>query len=1373
MKRTNLTVLMNSSHSSFKIPGIYSAPDPIQLNEADYTHIPSTWSQIRNRNKPIDNHSSGGDNDFEDLESNSSLDSDSMPHTSTLPTTPLNMHSRERTLASTDWDVPYMYSFTGRPSHLPSQPRIEYFKEAYFNENVVKSIQPAHYFQDTLDVEFSGAQILDNNGHMAFSNNSSVSSNIFPIAIIADGSILRVYNFDATSGVLEYSTVLAFDTSPQETTEIHISAANSPSHPHSITHLHVGYLKGNVCEILVATFDDGRACVWDTNHIYSYFRSALKNACQKKCGADSRGTIFLNRNILKPVVTFQTPKSSWGIDIHTRLSLVAISSNDHRVHIYSLQKLTDYYMENLNNPSFSVHTLPKDFKLSTIPIAVSPHLPHNIPDVQFIEPSKDDLKKGFRLHETFYLTCTSISGHVAMWEFFMGETLKRFRYLALFHNELNTIIDADNICEISSIIRNNCTQKRRGGGNDFVDGLGRNTSAGLNEENEAISNFDQDSQSSFDVSHISHTFRNQLDDYEDSSESYTQAQLEEIEFSKQRLIFSNEIDDPAFLKIPFKYGRWMYIEDIKQDGWTINSVTEDDFLSVKSLAELTGNRWLNDKNAILVQAATLHKSFSIPGLNTEKVNNRNSNDESNPSSGHISENDDEFFDNANESNDSKSVFSERSIPLNDEFIDFSMGFSYFVIGTIPISNYENPIKYSNFQRDMESDPLSLSVFRPNTTSNVNSDHELNLSPETLQQAQRGDSATNLPSAWLPRNLEQSTNHSSSSNPSLMAVSDLHAATIGANIDAPELILANHARNGSHFTNKCLNHTRKKIRDWLIYKRATTCDSTGKSGNLLESPPLKNRFTILTSQKSVYLCRTESLFCNASQDNIFSAFMSDNEGNEMLARRLRAQTNRNIAATVEDANAVNFLGPRAGANVATNQQGNDSDFDSDEFGVDLGVDELDYIQPDTDSDDENLNPLNEIPNRLTPPFTRNIQSQVRTYQQETQRARQELARELRENRQEERNEDEDEQIRDVLEMRQRFRRQVAAATQEFDRDFNVAEFRHNVYQLMQADRCNMTLVLPAINAVIIASQAGCVSVFRMVKYTPTTSLVQDSTYKGNSTVNTRTFEVSDDNSFIHEPKKAKPYGNACFSLRQEFVIPVNEMLNCLGHVGSMEPSLRRNFNTTYNDRGNASSHRSSNQNSQNTVPVLNSAAFDSYYSNTISGIFAVPIYSSSHTYSSSSFCNYDSPSTRRELFPLSFDEIEKRKRRKAKVEKRLQKEKERFEKDMKDGYYDSEPKEPENGDPFVYFENGDDDSSTFGKNCDRLKELGIEKENALSSDDDDSDDDDYDEDDVEYFQNRKKEISAYRLVITYLDGLTLSYKISKPKDQASTLINDII
>ncbi|KAA8899156.1 hypothetical protein TRICI_006384 [Trichomonascus ciferrii] len=45
---------------------------------------------------------------------------------------------------------------------------------------------------------------------------------------------------------------------------------------------------------------------------------------------------------------------------------------------------------------------------------------------------------------------------------------------------------------------------------------------------------------------------------------------------------------------PFEGGMWWYKEDLRQDGWCIKGVCEQDFKVVSSLYEATGNQWLNE-----------------------------------------------------------------------------------------------------------------------------------------------------------------------------------------------------------------------------------------------------------------------------------------------------------------------------------------------------------------------------------------------------------------------------------------------------------------------------------------------------------------------------------------------------------------------------------------------------------------------------------------------------------------------------------------------------------------------------------------------------------------------------------------------------------
>lgn len=278
--------------------------------------------------------------------------------------------------------------------------RIREISSKYDNEKIHLNYQPGYIYSEPLDMRFLGAQNLDIIEFPSFRNNLAAASQLHGISILADGSTIKLYKVDEPSKILEQTFVYAFDTKPDSTTTHQIVGANWTNYPHYINYLTTGTFNG--LEYLFTASDDGRVLIFDIAYLAKCHNNALKMNHTKN--TDNRAPVT---GTVTATGSFQMSASAWGLAVHERLHLLAVSYNTGQVTIFNIKEL-------LQGESNMVQRY------------VSPYLRHNIPDVCFIDPSPDDVEKGLYREEAFYVACTSIQGDLVIWEFFTGDRLQRF-----------------------------------------------------------------------------------------------------------------------------------------------------------------------------------------------------------------------------------------------------------------------------------------------------------------------------------------------------------------------------------------------------------------------------------------------------------------------------------------------------------------------------------------------------------------------------------------------------------------------------------------------------------------------------------------------------------------------------------------------------------------------------------------------------------------------------------------------------------------------------------------------------------------------------------------------------------------------------------
>lgn len=395
--------------------------------------------------------------------------------------------------------------------------------------------QPASKYESALKLEYSGFVQIEIPRMPVFRNNLMVASGRFDLLMIANVAEVYVFEYNPVTWVPYNKPSLIVNTRPSITTGSMVQGANWPMDPHGANFARLKHLRGR--EVLLLAGDNGLISFFYVQDLLSEVR--LKNEQR----AHNPGPDPLSvRSALRPFFTASTHSSVWGLDIEPEHDLLAISNNSHVVEVFCLGPLLD-------------GEITDSTEMNKI---TSPRLEHNIPDVEFVE-----IEEEFKKKETFYLSCIAISGEVALWEFYYGDALRVHREKLdsvktiattttnLYTNDNNDEDEEDDEFTNTNANNNIIIDDEESDDEDDLDGYGFNGT------------FDGQ-----DAPHILGPSIHTDDDYNHTPSSYTSH--------------------------PFENGIWWYKEDLRQDGWCIKNVREQDFKLVDSLFEATGNQWMNE-----------------------------------------------------------------------------------------------------------------------------------------------------------------------------------------------------------------------------------------------------------------------------------------------------------------------------------------------------------------------------------------------------------------------------------------------------------------------------------------------------------------------------------------------------------------------------------------------------------------------------------------------------------------------------------------------------------------------------------------------------------------------------------------------------------
>ncbi|ANB14058.1 hypothetical protein AWJ20_5014 [Sugiyamaella lignohabitans] len=285
-------------------------------------------------------------------------------------------------------------------------------------------------------------------------------------------------------------------------------------------------------EVLISAGDDGRIQLWYTGQI-------LKAVKKRNAGPHSYSSLSNHRPI----------SSLESVFIRRQAASEETSANNYTITspFLTLRCLKSAWGLSIHKSKRLLATsdnscvvrvfclgpyLDGQVSVDEIEIIESPVLDHNIPDVDFIEVEAPE-------EGVCYVSCVSISGQVCMWSFLFGDSSGERK---VEENQLSSMESVDSEDEILD----------------------------SPEASESVT--------------TRHDFN--LDEYMDQSPVNTDIETDNESSGDRSERHNME---------PLRNGMWYFEENLKQEGWSINSLYESDFKAVSNLFEVTGNLWLAEE----------------------------------------------------------------------------------------------------------------------------------------------------------------------------------------------------------------------------------------------------------------------------------------------------------------------------------------------------------------------------------------------------------------------------------------------------------------------------------------------------------------------------------------------------------------------------------------------------------------------------------------------------------------------------------------------------------------------------------------------------------------------------------------------------------
>lgn len=429
--------------------------------------------------------------------------------------------------------------------------------------------QPASQYSSSLKVEYVGKTYLvesrqDRESIKLYRNNLAVASNEYNLFVIATGATITLYQFSIAEGVPKRDPMFGFDTRGYANTvsrEAQVVNANWPMDPHTINFILVQTLNGK--EVLITAGDDGRVFIWYMDDLVDWFEAKFEERNRAEGSSEPV-------DLPPTVVELQCKSSAWGISLSDSHKVLAVSDNSCVVSIFFLEPYLSGQMASVDD----------------VVRIESPKLGHNIPDVQFVETEPEHQKP-----ETFYLACVSISGQVAMWEFYYGQRLREFRdgMTARRTNEQEgESEEEEEIGDPDELERAWIGHRVQNAGPAERDALRNDTMLALTYDEQIPLDIDEPSELLEEQEELSPEDINELTD-----QILLNIMENRVRRPESRRNTVESID--AYTMREFDGGLWWFQEELKQNGWTINNVREQDFKVVDSMFEATGNKWTNEE----------------------------------------------------------------------------------------------------------------------------------------------------------------------------------------------------------------------------------------------------------------------------------------------------------------------------------------------------------------------------------------------------------------------------------------------------------------------------------------------------------------------------------------------------------------------------------------------------------------------------------------------------------------------------------------------------------------------------------------------------------------------------------------------------------
>ncbi|KAH8840879.1 hypothetical protein MCOR27_003780 [Pyricularia oryzae] len=239
----------------------------------------------------------------------------------------------------------------------------------------------------------SGAASSPTRGSTRFARlrtNLTALSQVYNLYFVAYLGVIHVYSPENAPQVLRRAPLLCLKPTPCPVAAITRGHISVPM-PHQVNNMITGMLGDS--EVLLAAFDDGDVVGYYTHQIAEAIEHAARRSSGKNVVAAQPPYEFFHRGV---------GKSAWGLAVHAKSRLIAVSSNTHEVTVFALSLLkgsgTEQQMppkhERCNPPKLGglgldAHQLESHLRQRTrdwrIILHTRPENQANIPSISFLD----------------------------------------------------------------------------------------------------------------------------------------------------------------------------------------------------------------------------------------------------------------------------------------------------------------------------------------------------------------------------------------------------------------------------------------------------------------------------------------------------------------------------------------------------------------------------------------------------------------------------------------------------------------------------------------------------------------------------------------------------------------------------------------------------------------------------------------------------------------------------------------------------------------------------------------------------------------------------------------------------------------------------